>query len=114
VIITDFLTVATGEIDGLLVQTEIQADREPIQALKRGQGLRPVFYFAGVAAAVFIFNSLIQISSSSKGDSFLWTARFLCLVSTAWRLFNHLARRYTSSRRNMNNFTFCQVPVDKS
>ena len=113
-IITDFLTVATGEIDGLLVQTEIQADREPIQALKRGQGLRPVFYFAGVAAAVFIFNSLIQISSSSKGRTFLWTARFLCFISKAWRLFNHIAKRYESSRRNMNNFTFFQKPVDKS
>jgi hypothetical protein len=59
VIITDFLAVANGEIDRLLVQTEIQADREPIQALKRGQGLKPVICFAGVAAAVFIFNPLI-------------------------------------------------------
>lgn len=113
-IITDFLAVATRKIDRQPEQTEIQADRGSIQALKCAQRPKLVFYIAGAVVLVFIFNSLIQISSSSKGAGFLWTARFSCLISRAWRLFNPMANRHVFSRRNMNNFTFCQEPVDKS
>jgi len=56
--------------------------------------------------SVFIFNSLIQISSSSKGGAFLWTASFFPYPSSTWRLFNLVLSSHAGGASNMNNFQF--------
>jgi len=67
-----------------------------------------------VACLVFIYISLIQISSSSKHGKFLWTGWFFYFKSSTWRLFNPVASCHAMNRVGMNNFQVFHQPVDKS
>ena len=68
----------------------------------------------GALSSMFIFNLLIQISSSNKGHDFLCTALFFPCQSSTWRLFNLVFSALPGTPPNMNNFDLPASSVDKS
>ena len=64
--------------------------------------------------AMLIFNSLVQISSSSKGGNFLWTESLFPSLSRTWKLFNQVFRGRLTCCSGMNNFSKEPSPVDNS
>jgi hypothetical protein len=63
---------------------------------------------------MFIFNSLIQISSSNKARDFLCTALFFPYRSSTWPLFNLVFSAVPATLPNVNNFDLPASAVDKS
>jgi hypothetical protein len=61
----------------------------------------------------YLLNSLIQISSSSKGRDFLWISLFSLFLSMTCRLFNCVWSSTVSASGKMNNFDEMAMRVDK-
>lgn len=59
-------------------------------------------------------NLLVQISSSSKASSFLWTDAKSLVESKTWRLFKSVPRPALDCFVNLNNFAQRPTAVDKS
>jgi hypothetical protein len=103
VIIADFQTLATALRQQAAKAGDHKASLMPCDAFFKadhGQPWRkPHSFLPPQTSSVFIFISLIQISSSSKGRTFLWIASFFSFKSRTWRLFNPVPTAHELSRR---------------
>ena len=62
----------------------------------------------------YLLNSLIQISSSSKGCDFLWISPLSPLKSTTYELFKHVFRTLLSAQPDVHKQGIRHYSVDNS
>jgi hypothetical protein len=80
VIITDFLLLPKKPVAGLGARR--------LAGRNRASGLLARGEFLAETSSLLVFNSFIQISSSSKGTNFQWITFFFHFGSMTWQLFN--------------------------